>query len=439
MALDPSPLPQPQIAFLNAARVRNWTGRIASATGLQALIQALLAIAGMLIIRTLSKQEYSYYTLATSLLAVITTLSDAGISVGLLAIGGKVWTEPAKLGALLRTGFQERRRLFIPVTFGVVIVLFYLLQSLGAKRSQTLLICVTLAGIGFFQYQAAILAVALRLHSAINRLQLIDAAMAFLRLLCLGLILATLPYTTALLLITAVLAAIQCRWYYKSVSAFASLDVALDPALGGQLRSTMVAMLPNILFQCFQGQIAVFLLAIFNKTTAVAELGAVSRLAMIFAIFGSLNANLMHPAVARLRTRESTIRGFWSIFIVNLLIGGGFVAATIFFPRPLLWILGDKYSNLQFELTLAVVGAALTLISGAIWGVAAAKGWVHNSWIYIPATLTGQIIGIVVFDLQTVRGVLCLNILGQLFALVAFLVIVWKGFRETNGDQERRA
>src|SRR4029077_14315603 len=56
----------------------------------------------------------------------------------------------------------------------------------------------------------------------------------------------------------------------------------------------------NAIFFCLQGQITVFLISIFGRqVNSVAEVGALGRLAMIFAVLIHLLANVLAPAFAR--------------------------------------------------------------------------------------------------------------------------------------------
>src|SRR5881275_1891456 len=53
-------------------------------------------------------------------------------------------------------------------------------------------------------------------------------------------------------------------------------------------------------FSCLQGQITVFLISVFgHRVSSVAEVGALGRLAMIFAVLSNLLTNVFAPAFAR--------------------------------------------------------------------------------------------------------------------------------------------
>jgi hypothetical protein len=60
----------------------------------------------------------------------------------------------------------------------------------------------------------------------------------------------------------------------------------------------------NAVFFCLQGQITIFLITFFgHRVGAGAEVGALGRLAMIFAVLGNLLSNIFAPAFSRCQSR----------------------------------------------------------------------------------------------------------------------------------------
>ncbi|MDB5111018.1 MAG: hypothetical protein JWR67_2132, partial [Mucilaginibacter sp.] len=110
------------------ARVLEW-GKLISITGSsQLLIQAIGLIGGILIIRLLPTQEYGLYTLANTMLGTMIVLADGGISSSVLAQGGKVWNSRERLGSVLSTGFNLRKKFAVVSLFIAIPILLYLLR-----------------------------------------------------------------------------------------------------------------------------------------------------------------------------------------------------------------------------------------------------------------------------------------------------------------------
>lgn len=186
----------------------------------------------------------------------------------------------------------------------------------------------------------------------------------------------------------------------------------------------------NAIFFCLQGQITIFLISVFGRrAAAVAEVGALGRLAMIFTVLGSLIANILAPAFARCQKRGKLpwlyagIVGGVAAF--SLLVLGG----AIFLPNEFLFVLGPRYAHLQHELVLMVGGAILYMLASTIWTLNASRAWIAGSWLYIPLTLGTQIALIPVIDFSTVTGVLTFNLVSVAPSLLLNLGLSYRGFR----------
>ena len=64
-------------------------------------IHGIGMLSGIIVIRLLTTEEYAFYTLANTMLGVMTVLTDSGIGAGVTAEGGKVWKSPEKMGVFL--------------------------------------------------------------------------------------------------------------------------------------------------------------------------------------------------------------------------------------------------------------------------------------------------------------------------------------------------
>ena len=152
----------------------------------QLLAQALGAASGILLVRLLSQREYAYFTIANSMQATMNILADTGLSVGLSAIGGKVWQDPRRFGQLIATTVRLRRSLFLISGSVVTPVLVWMLMTKGASHVYAGALClVVLLGVNF-QLLTGVLVVVPRLLSQIGRVQFLDLLSAIVRLGLLG-------------------------------------------------------------------------------------------------------------------------------------------------------------------------------------------------------------------------------------------------------------
>ena len=396
----------------------------------QAIVQIIGFMSGILIVRTLEQRDYAYFTIANTMQGTINLLADVGISVGLVSIGGRVWQDRHRFGELINTALSLRKKLGALVVVAVTPVMYFMLVKNGASISYTaLLIVVVLIGLGF-QLSIGVLGVVPRLRADIGRIQMIDITAAVARLLALaGLLFVFLNAGIAVAVASAV-----SFLQYAMLRNYAAGVIDLDAPENAEDRHSIVRLIKhlaaNSVFYCFQGQITIFLISFFaRRATSVAEVGALGRLAMIFSVLTNLLANVFVPAFARCQNKGK-MRWLYGAII------GGVVAFSLsiisgawIFPDEFLFVLGSKYAHLHRELLLMVAGAVLSALTGTFWALNASKAWVSGAWLYIPLTLVTQIALIPYTDFSSVAGVLIFNLLSAIPNLLLNIVMSYRGFR----------
>ena len=399
----------------------------------QATVQAIGFLSGIVIVRHLDQREYAYFTITNTMQGTINVLADIGVSIGLISIGGRVWHDRHRFGQLVNTALHLRRKLGAVALVVVTPILYFMLVRNGASLSYTaILIAIVFVGI-LVQLSLGVLSVVPRLRSDIGRIQTIDmtGAVARFGVLC-ALMYLFLNGAVALALgcATLMLQYWMLRKYVAGVIDLKAPENAEDrQAMRGFIRSQAA----NAVFFCLQGQITVFLIGFFgHRISSVAEIGALGRLAMIFAVLSNLLANVFAPAFARcqsprkLRWQYAAIVG--GVVCFSLVVLG----AAALFPREFLFVLGSKYSHLEKELLFMVGGAVLTALAGMLWSLNAAKAWIAGSWLYIPLTLATQIALIPSTDFSSVSGVLIFSLVSAIPSLLLNLVLSYRGFRSVR-------
>ena len=191
----------------------------------------------------------------------------------------------------------------------------------------------------------------------------------------------------------------------------------------------MRALYGNHIFFCVQGQIATWLIGWLAGVEQVADLGALSRLAVLFAAFGAPFTHLVAPSMARIQNVRILRRRFalamTVVFGCTLLV----LIAAAWQPGWFLWLLGEKYAHLKAELILALAAQGVTLSTSVCWGLIIVRGWIHHAWITIVTNLTGLALGACLFQLQTVHGMLSLSVVSWIPTLLLCLFIIAKKLR----------
>jgi O-antigen/teichoic acid export membrane protein len=395
----------------------------------QGIVQMVGFLSGILLIRHLDQREYAYFTIANTMQGTLNTLADIGISVGLVSIGGRVWQDRNRFGQLIKTASNLRRKLGAIAAIVITPILFFMLVKNGAPLPYTfVLIALVLAGLAV-QLALGVLGVVPRLRSDIGRIQTIDFVGAAVRLV----VLVALMY---LFLNSAVAVAVGSATLfvqYWMLRRYAARVIDFDAPENEEDRSAMQRFIrhlaANAVFFCFQGQITIFLLGFFGRVNAIAEVGALGRLGMVFTVLTNLLTNVFGPAFARcqdpkrLRWQYAAIVGGVTAFSLVL------IAAAALFPGAFLFVLGAKYAHLERELVLMVGGAVVGALTGTFWTLNASKAWIAGSWLYIPLTVGTQILLIPITDFSSVRSVLMFNLLSAVPNLLLNLALSIRGFR----------
>jgi len=181
-------------------RVRQWLGLIAVTGAAQVAVQAIGFIGGILVIRMLPVHEYALYTLANTMLGTMVILADGGIATGVMAEGGKVWQDKAKLGAVLATGMALRKKFAVFSLLVAVPILLYLLRKHDASWLMSTLIVLSLVPAFFSSLTGRLFEIPLKLHQDINALQRYQVEANVGRLALLGLTMFAFPFAAVAIL-----------------------------------------------------------------------------------------------------------------------------------------------------------------------------------------------------------------------------------------------
>ena len=396
----------------------------------QAMVQLVGFASGILLVRWLDQTEYAYFTIANTMQGTINVLADMSISIGLVSIGGRVWQDRHRFGQLITTAQHFRRRLGLLAILVVTPVLYWLLTRNGASPIYAaVLVGAILLGL-LVQFSLGVLAVVPRLRSDVSRIQTIDLTGAIARLAVL-LVCAFLFLNAGVAVLVSSMAFLLQFWMLRK---YAAGVIDLNAPENAEDRVAMIGFIKNqaanAVFFCLQGQITIFLISFFgNRATSVAEVGALGRLAMIFAVMGQVLTNIFVPAFARCQDAARLRLQYFAIVAGVAGCCAVVIGAAAFFPNQFLFLLGSKYAHLQRELLLIVASTVLNVLTGAIWFLNASKAWVAGAWLYIPLTLATQIALIPYTDFSSVRQVLIFGVISAVPNLLLNMVLSYRGFR----------
>ncbi len=404
---------------------------------IQLIVQALNLASGILIIRTLSKQEYACFTLANAMQATMNTLADSGIGSALSAIGGRVWQDPYRFGQLINTAMYLRRYLAVITTLVVTPILFWMLLQNGASIGYTLLLISAILIELYFYLNIGVLIVVPRLYSKIDKLQQLSLLSSGSRFLFL--IGGSLIFLNALVgaFSSTVASGLQNLMLWFSVKDTIDVKSEINKEDKIEILKIVKTQAPNTIFYCIQGQVTIWLITLFGNTANIAEVGALGRLAVIFSLITSIMTNIVLPSFSRTQSYEILIRKYKQIIFSYVFLSLIILLLSMFFPKQLLLILGKNYSSLEKELFFFAMAAVTNAITSILWSINASKGWTEEAWLFIPTIIITQIILLLFLDVSNIIGISIFSTLSVIPASCINFYMVYKGILQTRDLQKQ--
>jgi len=399
----------------------------------QILVQAIAFVSGIIVIRFLTKDEYAYYTIANTMLGTMTVLSDGGISMGVLAQGGKVWQDRIVLGKILASGFALRKKMAVVSLLILLPILFYLLLHQGASNTVALLIITSLIPAFWAALSDSLLQTPLKLHQAIRPLQKNQVEVGIGRLILTGITVFAFPWAFAAILASGIPRVLGNIRLKNITKRHADLSQLPDPVVKQNLLKSVKRILPNDIYNSISGQIAIWVIAIFGATSSVAEIGALSRVSALLIIFTTMAGVLIIPRYARLpNNKKILLKQFNKVIIGVPLLLLAVIALIYIFSPFILQLLGNDYAGLDYELVLVMIGGCISTSRGIFTSLCWARGWIINPVISILSSIIPFVLGCIVLDISILINVLYINIFIATLPLLVYLLYGYTKIRQVS-------
>lgn len=393
----------------------------------QIAIQIIGFITGVLIVRSLDKVEYAQYSLAIALIAALTQLTDSGISAVLLSKGSEKLHDHLALAALFRAGNRFR------LGYGAICIaigclwLFLLLQFNGANLADSVLY-VGLTALGMFPVLAmGVTLVLFRLQLDLTTIQRTGLATSIVRVSAVAVLALTGSGTPGLYLaITAAVSYLYAALLWvrsRPIMSLAPRKVKVGP----EFRNAVQATLPSVLVLIAAEQLLLTLLSVRGSPDVIAELNAMSRFGVAFALVNAIVNDIAVPIVARSAARRGVIlRRSFSVVGIYTCLCACLVGLTAISAPLLISILGPQYAGLETSLVWVAVAFSLSNVAVVIGMINNARGWIRYSWTYIPLIGLWFVLTATYADLTSIESVVIVVVLqaapavcGQVIRFVA--------------------
>jgi hypothetical protein len=405
--------------------------KLANFITVQTAAQAFGLLAGFLVIRALDKENYALYTLTNSATSAFAMACNGGIVAASISIASVGWEDARHLGQVLSSANRVRIRLSrLSALPGAAILGWMLLRNdAGLLEAGILLFCAWFAA--HYQIRAEILRVALRIRGALGQLQTLDLGGSILRA-ALSCVLFAFARADFALFVSAVIAAFVFAWTRRGAATGAVLDSPADPEMEARMWLIVRRQLPNDLAYIFQGQIVLLLLTFLGQSEAVADFGALGRIAAVFGILGTVLSSIVLPRYARCHTPGELGYLYFAMMAGYAFVVALPVAATVVVPNLLLWVLGARYAGLDHMLFLVTLNAATMSIGFLAWGANSVRGWIIPPLVNITLMYGSQFILILLIGVDSVEKALWIGILWSLVSIASSIVATLmfsRGFR----------
>jgi O-antigen/teichoic acid export membrane protein len=404
-------------------------------TTVQIFVQIVAMFVSLLLVRSMPKAQYAFYTIANALLSTVLALSDSGMTAGLQAIGGTFHSDNYRMGQLLRTGIGLRRTMYFLAAAVVLPILPYMLWKAGAGVPVILETLVLVIIATQLQLVVGIYSAVPRLRGDIGSLQKVALVGSFLRLL---LILPAyfLYMSIGVALLAQVMAGIGqvyilSRWSRKHVD----MNVSPDKEIRSSVLRIVRSQIPYEIYGVFQGQISVWLITIFGSNSQIANLGAITRLGVVFVVIPRVIDAVLTPRLSRCMQVERLRKIYWQIFMVYGIFTATCLGLVLIKPDLVLRLLGKQYMSLHHDLVLAMILAAISTLQGGAQAMNMSRGWVVPAYFGITLTIATQIGAFALVNLSTVHGVLLAGMAVSLANLCLQLTGSEVFVRKTMRDQ----
>jgi len=382
---------------------------------------------GLLCVRMLPVPEYAKFAVLFGYMGSLTVLLDVGVS-GTLAplVGEQIANLP-----LIASYVASIRRLAMQVYLAVAplaSVCFVLLvrkQHWGALIVAQMLIVLMATG-WFARVSSSYGAVLIlrRDRSHYYRVQMMGS-LGSLGLLTIFWLLHWINIYVAILLNVGQIVFMASSYYRRAEHLLG----AHGTPSRSQEKAIVRLALPNVpmsIFYATQGQVMLMLITFFGQNaSSVASIGALSRLSQIVIFFAQMNPILVEPFFARLPKPRLKRTYLLAVFLISL-CAAAYATLAFLFPEIFLWILGPKYSQLRYEVSLVALSSAIQYVAGFMWVIHSSRRFVYwwNNVTNIVLTLVLEAVFIWRVDLSKIENVLILNVAG---AILTLLVVISAG------------
>lgn len=372
--------------------------------------QIISAITGLLLTRWLSIGDYAIYTIFLTISGAIQVLTKGGVHLGLNAVIGQAWPDKIRVKSALNVAIDIRRKISFYILPAIGIYAVWLLYQINTNIIIMIVLLVLLVFNWIGDLKTRVVDSVLMHDGYQTKIQFLDASISVFRFLIIVIVYSfglVNVLTAAILSVLPALLRIPkiTTWINKTLECKIE-DCSDNPYKMDRERINEITkrQFPMEFFYCFQAPFLLFILSFFSNSSDVASLGALSRIGQLFLPITAILMSFAVPSFVKAKKKIGFNLLLWSLFA--LVPGIGLVVISIFFPKILLFLVGQNYQNLEMELVIACISFSANLLASFIWQLIAHRGWNYFVYVQIPIVILWCVITPLFINVTTLIGVL---------------------------------
>lgn len=423
-------VPAPPVPTLRTRLARLLT-LVASFASLSILGRVVQMLGAFLVVRHLAKTEYAWYSLANNLVGALGMFTVTGISTGLMPLAGEAAGDRLRMGTVLASASRFRRGLLILGSLaGIPIFAYTLLHSDCSPLATSILVVAAMVSVAT-AIASQMMATPLSLAGRYNVPQWETLMNSVLRLLLIFAVIYAGMANAVWIMVITVLAPLPTTfgWLLPKAREHAAFDQPADASIGKRLQKHFIVGLPSSLTYLFEAQVAAFIVGWMGNIDKVADLGAISRVALILQVPIAIATGILQPRMSAERDQQKLWKIWVTCSLLSLVIGVAIVAGGWLLRHPLLFLLGPEYSSLEAELVLYLGFQAFSFFVTVSGMPIQSKGWVRHSWARPLVVFGSQALAALVLDLSTVSGAVGLMWAGSIGNTLMNAFLLFNGWR----------
>lgn len=395
-----------------AARLKSWSRQIGEFALGQGFGQAAGMLSGLIFAQAMPIYDYAFFALCMTTLAMISVGSDLGLTGSLSYFWRNGLKENAPIGAKIVLVHMWRDRLLAVATVIGAGLLIGAASGIEQSMAQVAVGLLAVAIHSWLQAHAGIDIQLLRLEGRQRETYLAEAAGSATRLL-IAVTMLIAGAVTAWGALSAGIAGAAATYGLASQSRRDRNEERVRPTEQDfkELRAYLLLTIPPTVVYLLRDPLVMYMTATRAGTVTVAEVFALSRISMIFALLGSFVIVVLVPRLAGVIDD----RRFMRLLIASLIAVAGICAVVVgvigLAPDWPLLLIGSNYAHLTSEVTLAALTASLGVLTSLAALSARLRGWVALDPHFSVVMLAVVIVLCAVWTFRSTRDVIELNLL----------------------------